>query len=196
MTIIDRPLPSMCYPGRPLHEVGAIVQHYISAINVNQHRPFDPDVVYDLFVDLNHVGSERGLVMRPEPGGKRYYASAHYLIARDGVVYRLVDEAQVAWHAGKSKWKGRTGLNEWSIGIEWIGAHPDDIKRYGLDPTLADFTDEQYAAGQQLNAELMSRHGVALDDVTGHEFVAPGRKKDPGPRFDWERLKEPLRYVL
>lgn len=195
MDIIARPLPPVCYPGRLLPEVGGIVNHSISAIYHNQIRPFDEDVVYNLLIDLNHSGMERGLVV-PNSQEDRSYASAHYFIARDGTIYQWVDEKLEAWHAGRSSWHGREQLNKWTVGIEWAGAHPRLIKRYGLDPKLALFTDEQYAAGQWLNADIMSRHHVPLDCVVGHDQVAPGRKTDPGPYFDWRRLKEPLQNIV
>lgn len=194
MNIFPRPLPPVCYPGRPLREVGGIVNHCISAIRDNRIRPFDEDVVYNMLIDLNHPGMERGLVI-PNSQEERWYASAHYFIARDGTVYQWLDEGLEAWHAGASSWHGRKGLNHWTIGIEWAGAHPSLIKRYGLDPALALYTDEQYAAGGMLNADIMSRHHVPLDCVVGHDQVSPGRKIDPGPYFDWARLRESLKGV-
>lgn len=193
--MINRPLPSFCYPGRRLQEVGAIVAHAISAINVSPRRPFDPDAIYDLFLDLNSPGSERGRIMQPDPGAGRLWASAQYLIGRDGAVYQLLDEQYEAWHAGRSEWRGRSELNKWSIGVEWIGAHPDAVRRRGLPPELAEFTDEQYRAGQQLYAELMTRYRLGVDDLPGHSDVSPGRKWDPGPKFDRDRFIDPLRYV-
>lgn len=196
MNIIQRPLPPVCYSGRKLKIVDAAVIHYISAINVNQIRPFDADVVYDLFVDLNHPGDERGAVMYYEPGVKRSYASCHYFIARDGEKYQFLDESLEAYHAGVSEWQGRHQLNEWSIGIELAGMDPRQVKRRGLPDEWAFYTDSQYAALTELCADLMIRHNIPIEMLLGHDQVAPKRKIDPGPNFDWERLREPLRGIV
>ncbi len=102
--------------------------------------------------------------------------SAHYLIDADGTVLQLVDEAQRAWHAGAGSWGGRDDVNSRSIGIELYnpGAHP--------------FPEPQMAALEHLLAGVLDRHGIAPEGVIGHSDMAPGRKHDPGPRFDWRRL--------
>lgn len=180
--MIDRPLPEFCYSRRPLREIGGVVIHYFSAINVAPDRWDDPDTCFDLFLDLNTPGPERGLVMR-RSNAPRYYASAHYLIDRDGQDYQLVPLDRQAYHAGRSEWADRDNLNAWTVGIEFIATHDSG------------FTLEQYRTGQRICAQLMSAHGFPLDNITGHEHVAPGRKKDPGPLFEWDRFKEPLRNV-
>lgn len=182
MQIIPRPLPEFCYSNRPLADVSAVVIHYFSAINVAPDRAFDPDTCYDLFIDLNHPGPERGLVMHPS-GEPRTYASAHYMIDRDGVICSLVPENRQAYHAGVSTWRGRDGLNGWSLGIELLAT------------ATSGYTDEQYAALSHLCADIMTRHGVPLENIVGHSDVAPGRKRDPGLLFDWERLRAALATV-
>lgn len=194
--IIQKPLPPICYPGRELKSVDAIVHHFISAINVNYIRPFDVDVVYNLFIDLNHKGTERGLVMQNDPEAERAYASAHYFIARNGETYQFVDESLEAWHAGTSEWNGRKGLNKWSIGVEIACIDPAIVKRRGLPEEWAHYTDEQYAAIATLDAGIMTRHGIPLEMLLGHDQIAPGRKFDPGKNFDWPRLKESLSGVI
>lgn len=176
-------LPDFCYSGRKLKEVNGIVIHYFSAINANPEMWDDVETCLDLFIDLNSPGPERGLVMNPD-NTPRFYASAHYLIDRGGQIYSLVDESLEAYHAGKSEWKGRSNLNSWTLGIEFIATHDSG------------FTDEQYLAGQQLVAQLISKYAIPLDNIVGHSDVAPGRKKDPGPMFDFERFKQPLQYVV
>ena len=100
--------------------------------------------------------------------------SAHFLIRRDGELIQFVPVERRAWHCGVSAWRGWERCNDFSIGIELEGC----------DTTA--FTDAQYA---QLNALLILLRqqwpGVAL---AGHSDIAPGRKTDPGPYFDWKRI--------
>lgn len=102
--------------------------------------------------------------------------SAHYLIDRAGKVFRLVDEAHRAWHAGNGKWAGREDVNSRSIGIE-------------LDNDGSSFfPDEQMTALEELLSDILYRHGLEPKDVIGHSDMAPDRKVDPGRLFDWQRL--------
>ncbi len=102
--------------------------------------------------------------------------SAHYLIAADGRLWQLVAEAQRAWHAGAGAWAGRGDVNSRSIGIELDnrGTHP--------------FSEPQMQVLEALLAQIMQRWRIAPEAVIGHSDMAPGRKWDPGPRFDWPRL--------
>lgn len=102
--------------------------------------------------------------------------SAHYLIARDGDVIRLVDESQRAWHAGAGKWADREDVNSRSIGIE-------------LDNDGASsFPEAQMTALEELLSDILTRHALEPKDVIAHSDMAPDRKADPGRRFDWQRL--------
>jgi N-acetyl-anhydromuramyl-L-alanine amidase AmpD len=176
-------LPRYCYPGRELENPEAIVIHFFSAINVKPEKWDDPETCWELFRELNLAGGDRGIVL-PKSSGSRGFASAHYMIGRDGKVYKLLADNLVAYHAGESEWNGRKGLNEWSIGIELIGH------------ITSDYTEEQYQALQLLCAQLMSKHGIKVENIIGHEHVSPGRKIDPGPLFDWDRLEGGLRSVV
>ncbi|MEO0622287.1 MAG: N-acetylmuramoyl-L-alanine amidase [Pseudomonadota bacterium] len=102
--------------------------------------------------------------------------SAHYVIAEDGRLWRLVDEAERAWHAGVSSWGAVRDVNSHSIGIELAntGVHP--------------FPEPQMAALAWLLAGVIGRWEIRPERVVGHACVAPGRKVDPGARFDWRRL--------
>lgn len=100
--------------------------------------------------------------------------SAHFLIRRDGELVQFVATARRAWHAGVSCWRGRERCNDFSIGIEIEG---DDDRT---------FTDAQYERLATLLRVLRKLHPV--EAVVGHADVAPGRKTDPGPCFDWRRL--------
>jgi N-acetylmuramoyl-L-alanine amidase len=102
--------------------------------------------------------------------------SAHYLIAEDGRLWRLVPEDRRAWHAGGASWGGADDLNSRSIGIELAN---------GGD---APFAAPQMAALEALLADILARHAIHPARVLGHQCVAPERKQDPGRRFDWRRL--------
>lgn len=111
-----------------------------------------------------------------------YYASmaemkvsAHFLIRRDGELIQFVPCARRAWHAGASSWKERIGCNDYSIGIELEGA--------GEVP----FTVAQYRRLAALTRALKRRYPIR--DIVGHSEIAPGRKSDPGPSFDWARYR-------
>jgi len=101
--------------------------------------------------------------------------SSHFLIRRDGGVQQFVGCNQRAWHAGASTHAGRTRCNDFSIGIELEGSDG------------CAFEPPQYAQLAVLVASLCRRYPI--DAVAGHEDIAPGRKTDPGPHFDWQRLQ-------
>jgi AmpD protein len=122
---------------------------------------------------------------RLDPAAHPYYAtiadrrvSAHFLIRRDGETIQFVPCGNRAWHAGASEWRGRGRCNDFSIGIELEGS----------DETQ--FEDAQYEALAELILALRARYPVA--DVAGHSDIAPGRKTDPGPHFDWARCRKML----
>ncbi|MFC3615440.1 N-acetylmuramoyl-L-alanine amidase [Lutimaribacter marinistellae] len=102
--------------------------------------------------------------------------SAHYLIGADGTLWQLVQEAERAWHAGAGSWRGQGDVNSRSIGIELDnrGDHP--------------FSEPQMTCLEALLHGVMRRWDIAPEGVIGHSDMAPGRKSDPGPRFDWARL--------
>ncbi|MGR3503918.1 N-acetylmuramoyl-L-alanine amidase [Pseudaestuariivita sp.] len=102
--------------------------------------------------------------------------SAHYVIGPDGTTWQLVDEAQRAWHAGKGGWGAVTDVNSRSIGIE--------IANTGGTP----FAAPQMDAVEVLLAGILQRWAIRPERVIAHSCLAPGRKIDPGPRFDWRRL--------
>jgi AmpD protein len=106
--------------------------------------------------------------------------SAHYLVRRNGEVIQFVAPDKRSWHAGVSSWRGRERCNDFSIGIELEGTDE------------APFADAQYQALEELLRELRKR--FPLRDIAAHSDVAPGRKTDPGPRFDWPRLLAALAH--
>jgi AmpD protein len=107
--------------------------------------------------------------------------SAHALVRRDGSVTQYVPFGARAWHAGASEYCGRTGCNDFSIGIELEGT--DD----------SPYEPAQYAALAATIGALLARYPtLSASRVVGHSDIAPGRKTDPGPRFDWLRLRAML----
>ncbi|HEX5686366.1 MAG TPA: 1,6-anhydro-N-acetylmuramyl-L-alanine amidase AmpD [Ideonella sp.] len=100
--------------------------------------------------------------------------SAHFFLRRDGRLQQFVSCDQRAWHAGVSRWRGRDNCNDYSIGIELEGLEGDR------------FEAAQYERLVTLLRVLQKRYGRF--DVAGHEHVAPARKRDPGPGFDWAGL--------
>ncbi|RGP39311.1 N-acetylmuramoyl-L-alanine amidase [Pseudotabrizicola alkalilacus] len=102
--------------------------------------------------------------------------SAHWLISRHGAAEALVDEDKRAWHAGAGEWAGIADVNSHSVGIE--------LDNRGNEP----FPEAQMAALEALLAGIMARWQIPAHRVIGHSDMAPDRKSDPGPRFDWQRL--------
>jgi AmpD protein len=130
-------------------------------------------------------GIERLFTNRLDPRAHPYYAtiaalrvSSHFLIRRDGSLLQFVPCARRAWHAGESAWRGRPRCNDFSIGIELEGT--DSLP----------YTDAQYRLLARLARALMQRYPIA--DIAGHSDIAAGRKTDPGPAFDWPRLRRAL----
>lgn len=104
--------------------------------------------------------------------------SAHFFIRRDGETIQFVPCEKRAWHAGESCWQGKNRCNDFSIGIELEGS----------DTTP--FTEAQYAALSALTQTLQKKYPIT--NIAGHSDIAPGRKTDPGPCFDWERYLDTL----
>ncbi len=141
-------------------------------------------------------------------------ASAHIVIDRDGSIYQLVPFDTIAWHAGRSSWKGRSGLNKYSIGIEidnagvltksannyvaWFG------KKYNADEVMEAvhrnesqpkywhlYTENQIDMVETV-CELLMEQYTGIQNILGHEEIAPGRKLDPGPAFPLDQLRKRL----
>lgn len=126
-------------------------------------------------------GIERLFTNTLDPDAHPYYreiqslrVSAHFLVRRDGGLVQFVPCRLRAWHAGESCWRGAGCCNDFSIGIELEGC--DDIP----------FAPPQYPALARLIRLLRQQHPI--EDIAGHADIAPGRKTDPGPHFDWAQL--------
>jgi AmpD protein len=123
---------------------------------------------------------------RLDPNGHPYYreiagreVSAHFLIRRDGELIQFVPCGRRAWHAGESVWRGRSRCNDFSLGIELEGC--DDQP----------FEDAQYKRLAELTRALQAKYPIT--DIVGHSDIAPGRKTDPGPCFDWARYRSMIK---
>lgn len=140
-------------------------------------RPDDAPV--DMLI-LHYTGMESGaaaIARLRDPAAK---VSAHYVVEEDGRILRLVPEDRRAWHAGVSQWRGLTGLNARSIGVEVV--NPGHEHGYRPFPAL------QMAALCDLCLDILARHPIPSRHVLAHSDVAPDRKDDPGELFDWEGL--------
>ncbi len=125
---------------------------------------------------------------RLDPSAHPYFSeishlevSAHLFIRRDGSLVQFVPLSQRAWHAGESEFCGRTRCNDFSVGIELEGTDEDL------------YEDAQYVRLLSILKLLMQTWpGITPDRIVGHSDIAPGRKTDPGPAFDWARVRRAL----
>lgn len=140
-------------------------------------------VIHNISLPPDEFGGDGAIELftnQIDPQAHPYYqtlqglkVSAHFFIRRDGAIIQFVPCMKRAWHAGVSQWQGRERCNDFSIGIELEGS----------DTTP--FTDAQYTALAALTQCLCDRYPIK--DIAGHSGIAPGRKTDPGPCFDWLR---------
>lgn len=186
--IIDAILPPDCWRRSPRGDAGDVI-HYISVPPGHEsivpgavEDPYHPVTVMQFLHELNAPGNRRGRIMHREPGASRSWASYHIVIGRGPHhgVYRFVPDRYQAYHAGVSEWPARklSDLNRHTRGIALTGG------------AGVAYTDWQY----DVLIEIAQRAGRRYVDMVGHDFVArpPGRRSDPGPRFDWQRLREGL----
>ena len=108
--------------------------------------------------------------------------SCHYLIDRKGQIIRMVEEAHVAWHAGKSKWKNFVDLNYNSIGIELVNKG----HKHGYE----NFTNLQINQLIKLCLKLKKKYNISSSNIVGHSDIAPLRKQDPGEKFPWKKFEQ------
>ena len=160
--------PSPNFNARPQGEISLLVIHNISL----PPGQFGTGKVHELFCN------------RLDPQEHAYFSeiaglqvSAHFLIERNGTLVQFVSCLDRAWHAGISCFAGLENCNNFSLGIELEGT--DDQA----------YSDLQYAALNQLVRELQRHYPqITSERICGHCDIAPGRKTDPGPAFDWQRL--------
>ena len=167
-------LPSPNVDARPAGiDIDLLVIHAISL----PPRRYGGTCIADLFLNrLDHSADPyfAGLI------GVR--VSAHFLIRRDGDTVQFVSIGERAWHAGVSNHAGREACNDFSVGIELEGCDEDS------------FMAAQYAALVSLTRRVMRAcPAISLDRIVGHADIAPARRTDPGPHFDWAAYREALR---
>ena len=151
--------------GTDVTEVTLVVLHHISL----PAGHFEGDAVCDFFenrLDVTRYPTLAELV--------DVHVSSHFFVRRTGEILQFVSCDDRAWHAGVSAWRGRSGCNGFSIGVEIEG------------DAVSAFADPQYSALDVLLAAIKQNYSIKA--VTTHSEIAPGRKIDPGPTFDWSRL--------
>lgn len=129
---------------------------------------------------LHYTGMETGsaaIARLCDPAAK---VSSHYVVDEAGVIYKLVEEEKRAWHAGVSYWRGETGLNNSSIGIE--------IVNKGHEHGYEEFPKLQIEAVIALCKDIITRHNLDPKAILAHSDIAPNRKQDPGEKFPWSEL--------
>lgn len=139
-----------------------------------------PDVAPVDMLILHYTGMTSGAAAIARLRDPEAKVSAHYVVEEDGRILRLVPEDRRAWHAGVSHWRGATGLNARSIGIEVV--NPGHEHGYRPFPAL------QMAALCDLCLDILARHPIPPRHVLAHSDIAPDRKEDPGELFDWAGL--------
>jgi N-acetylmuramoyl-L-alanine amidase len=136
---------------------------------------------------LHYTGMQDGASAIQRLADPEAKVSAHYVVAEDGQIIRMVDEEKRAWHAGRSYWRGVTDINSASVGIEIVNPGHE----WGYRP----FPEAQVSALIPLVKSIVHRHRITRGNIVGHSDVAPARKDDPGELFPWARLAK-LRLAL
>ncbi|HSF48613.1 MAG TPA: N-acetylmuramoyl-L-alanine amidase [Burkholderiales bacterium] len=154
----------------PMPERPHIPTKWLPSSNFDERRPN--------FVIIHHTTDDTAAEAIATLTDRRRKLSAHYLIARDGTIYQLVDERARAWHAGESYWGGNSDLNSSSLGIE--------LDNNGDEP----FSVTQIEALLGLLYDIKTRHRIPTANYLGHADVAPRRKADPSRYFPWKLLAE------
>lgn len=153
--------------------------------------PVDLLVIHNISLPPDEFGGpwiEDLFLNRLDPDAHPYFAeiagltvSSHLLIRRDGELVQFVPLDARAWHAGASCFEGRERCNDFAIGIELEGSDHQP------------FTDAQYDTLVQVTRDIMARYpDIRPERIAGHSDIAPGRKTDPGPHFDWVRYRNAL----
>ena len=132
------------------------------------------------FLIIHYTGMQSARVSMNRLKNIKSKVSCHYFIERNGIVYRMVNDNKIAWHAGRSKWKDFNNLNKNSIGIE--------IQNKGHTIKYQNFTKNQISSLIMLLKTLMKKYKIKKENVLGHSDIAPLRKIDPGEKFPWNFL--------
>ena len=132
------------------------------------------------FVIIHYTGMQSEIESINRLKNPKYKVSCHYLINRKGRIIQMVEDLNIAWHAGKSKWKEFSNLNSYSLGIELVNKG----HQYGYNK----FSDKQITSLIYLCKRLKKKYSIKKENFLGHSDVAPLRKKDPGEKFPWKKL--------
>ena len=172
---VDHTPSSNCDERPPGAEVSLLVIHGISL----------PEGVFGTpWIDRLFTNSIRGDEVAGFDGLAGLRVSAHLLIRRGGDLVQYVSLRQRAWHAGISHYRGRERCNDFSVGIELEGS----------DHTP--YTESQYRQLQRVITVIIRQFpAITPDRIVGHCDIAPGRKSDPGPYFDWSRVRSEVEWV-
>ena len=132
------------------------------------------------FIVIHYTGMKTLKLAYQKLSDKSSNVSAHYLISRKGIIFNLLCPKYKAWHAGKSKWKNYTNINDYSIGIE--------LENKGHDFGYSNFSSRQYSSLKKLIFFLRKNFFILDEDIVFHSDIAPNRKKDPGEKFLINRI--------
>lgn len=143
--------------------------------NIEDRKGCHPDLIVLHYTGM--VSAEKAIGWLANPASK---VSCHYVVDEEGRITQMVEESKRAWHAGVSRWCGNTDINSASIGIE--------IQNPGHELGYPEFPSGQMEAVAALCRDISRRRGVRPERVLAHSDVAPGRKIDPGEKFDWAWL--------
>lgn len=163
-------VPSPNQDERPAGEVSLIVIHNISLPAGHFGTPYVPALFTNQLTQVHPDFSDLQTLR----------VSSHLLVRRDGQVVQFVNFDKRAWHAGESNFNGRQVCNDFSVGIELEGTDHQPYR------------DEQYRTLVDVCAALLHAYEIPTGHITGHEDIAPGRKTDPGPAFDWGNFRDLL----
>ena len=134
------------------------------------------------FVIIHYTGMQSEIESLKRLKNSRSKVSCHYLINRNGIIVNMVPDNKIAWHAGKSKWRNFTNLNESSIGIELVNR--------GHKLGYENYTNIQLKNLIKLCKNLKSKYRINSKNFLGHSDIAPLRKIDPGEKFPWKKLSK------
>ena len=179
---ISKPIPNMPKPVRP------VAFEPIDPIKIEEHRVTN-------YTKCGYVRSIKYIIIHSTGGSiestlswfknSEAKVSAHYTIDKHGYLYEMVDDNNIAWHAGKSAWKTDIGLNATSIGIELENLNDGKDK----------YSSAEIGVALWLCVRLMKKYNIPVENVLRHKDVAPGRKADP-VNFPWESFIESLKRAV
>lgn len=149
------------------------------SLNFNRKNRAKKDIKFIIF---HYTGMQSEIDSIKRLTDSKSKVSCHYLINRKGSVFQLIEDNKVAWHAGKSKWKNFTNLNQNSIGIELVNK--------GHKNGYQSFSKNQIRSLISLCKKLKKKYNIKKQNFLGHSDIAPQRKIDPGEKFPWKKISK------